>query len=591
VVDARDRRGTGDRVSALNTPPTGDVRTRPALRRWGQRALAELEHADVCWALLAVASAVYLPLAMWLTRGVTLFIDGMLIFLGNRGLSPGALLAPLNGHLVLMEKSVFAAGFALFGAGDFVPFRLIEAIGAILAAAVLFEYVRRRVGPPSALAAALLVLFLGSAWEVTIVPDVETNIYSAAFGICALLALDRRDRRGDVLACVLLALSIAAWSLGLAFAVIAAVRIAAEGRWRRRLWLVAVPLLLYLAWFAWVRAYYVDHHADSQNIAAANILLVPNFIADEAAAVAGAVSGLNYDFSSQSTYKPFETILTYGAPLAAAGAAVLAWRLRRRRVHPALWATIAGLLAFWVILALGYGGGRSPTTVRYVYPGAVLVFLVTAEACRGIRIPRAAVVAIFAVALFAISTNLSRLRDGANYLRDFSTTLRGQLTALDIARDRVDPSFTPAYGSAAFALVNAGTYLAAADRNGSPGYTPSELSGQSETVREAADATLVPAERIAPAPVPAGTATRGCRTAGSGGAVELAAPAPGAVVIRTAGSASVGLHRFASAHVSVGNVSAGSPRLLTFPRDRYAGPWHVSARSAFGTVTLCRAAG
>jgi hypothetical protein len=579
-------------MSALSTPPAERAAPRPALVRWGERALRELERTDTCWAVLAVASVVYLPLVMWLTRGVTLFVDGMLIFLGNRGLSAGALLAPLNGHLVLMEKSVFAAGFALFGAGDFVPFRLIEAIGAILAAAALFEYLRRRVGPPVALAAALLILFLGSAWEVTIVPDVETNIYSAAFGIGALLALDRRDRRGDVVACVLLALSIAAWTLGLAFAVIAAIRVAFDERWRRRLWLVAVPLLLYLAWFVWVRAYYVPDHGNNQNIAAANILLIPNFIADEAGAVAAAVSGLNYDFTSQDPFKPFQTILTYGLPLAAAAAAALVWRLRRRPVHPALWATIAGLLAFWVILALGYGQGRSPATVRYVYPGAVLAFLVAAEACRGIRIPRAAVAAVLAVAAFAICTNLFRLRDGADYLRGFSTSLRGQLTALDIARDRVDPSFAPGSGSAGFDLVQAGTYLAAAERNGSPGYTPSELASQAEGVREAADSTLVPAERIGLAPAPAGTATSGCRTAGSLGAVELAVPAPGAVLIRTAGSASVEVRRFATAaSVPVGSVAAGSPQVLVFHRDRYAGPWYVSSTSTSGPVTLCRASG
>jgi hypothetical protein len=579
-------------MSALSTPPAEGVRTRPALLRWGTRALCELESGDTCWAVLAVASVVYLPLAMWLTRGVTLFFDGMLIFLGNRGLSAGALLAPLNGHLVLLEKSVFAAGFALFGAGDFVPFRLIEAIGAILAAAVLFEYVRRRVGPPVALAAALLVLFLGSAWEVTIVPDVETNLYSAAFGIGALLALDRRDRRGDMVACLLLALSIAAWTLGLAFAVIAAIRVAADERWRRRLWLVAVPVLLYLAWFVWVRAYYVPDHGNNQNIAAANILLIPNFIADEAGAVAAAVSGLNYDFTSQSLYKAFATTLTYGLPLAAAAVGALVWRLRRREVHPALWAAIAGLLAFWVILALGYGQGRSPTTVRYVYPGAVLAFLIAAEACRGIRIPRGVVIAVLAVALFAISTNLFRLRDGANYLRGFSTSLRGQLTALDIARDRVDPSFAPRSGSAGFDKVRAGTYLAAAERNGSPGYTPSELAGQSEGVREAADSTLVPAERIGLAPAPAGTATSGCRTAGSVGTVQLAVPAPGAALIRSAGSASVGLRRFAgAADVSMGSVAAASPRLVAFPRDRYGGPWYVSATSSSGPVTVCRTSG
>ena len=217
-------------MSALSDRPAPALEPRPALQRWGGRVLDELDRADTCRAVLWVATVLYAGLAMWLTRGATLFVDGMQLFNDNRGLDAGALLRPLNGHLVLLERSVFAAGFALFGA-DFVVFRLVEVAGALLAVWLLFEFLRRRVGPPAALAAALLVLFLGSAWEVTLVPDVETNVYSAAFGIGALLALDRRDRRGDVAACLLLALSIAAWTLGLAFAVVAAVLVATQPRW------------------------------------------------------------------------------------------------------------------------------------------------------------------------------------------------------------------------------------------------------------------------------------------------------------------------------------------------------------------------
>src|SRR5438876_9405794 len=113
----------------------------------------------------------YTVLALWLIRGTTLFVDGVNLFINNRGLDAGALFAPLNGHLVLMERSASAAGFALFGAGSIV-FRLIEVAGAILAVGVLFELLRRRLGGATALAGALLILFLGTAWEVTIVPDV-----------------------------------------------------------------------------------------------------------------------------------------------------------------------------------------------------------------------------------------------------------------------------------------------------------------------------------------------------------------------------------------------------------------------------------
>src|SRR5439155_9311953 len=124
-------------------------------------------------------------------------------------------------------------------------------------------------------AGALLILFLGTAWEVTIVPDVMTNTYSAAAGLGAFLALDRSDRRGDVAACLLLVAAICCWTLGLAFAVGAGVWILLESGWSRRLLVPTIPLGLYLVWFAWVRIHYVPTHGEDQTLAAWHVFLVP----------------------------------------------------------------------------------------------------------------------------------------------------------------------------------------------------------------------------------------------------------------------------------------------------------------------------
>src|SRR5204863_490303 len=78
--------------------------------------------------------------------------------------------------------------------------------------------------------AAILVLFLGSAWEVTIVQDVMTNVFCAAAGLGAFLALERGDRRGDVAACLLLVAAIACWTLGVAFAIGAVVIVLLQPR-------------------------------------------------------------------------------------------------------------------------------------------------------------------------------------------------------------------------------------------------------------------------------------------------------------------------------------------------------------------------
>jgi hypothetical protein len=346
-----------------------------------------------------------------------------------------------------------------------------------------------------------------------------------------------------------------------------------------------VPIVLYVAWLAWVRLHL---GGESQNIAGANLLLVPNFIANEAAAVAGAIAGLNYDFASNDKFKPFFATFTWGAPLAAAALIAVIVRVRRIRVDAGFWAALAGLLVFWVVLSLAYGGGRSPETIRYVYPGAVLVFLVLAEVWRGIRPSRLALVAVFAVAIVSIATNLGRLRDGADYFRSFSTGLRAQLTAIEIARNQVDPSFAPTSPPGSLDEFSAGPYLAAVDRNGSPAYTVGDLARQSEAIRENADSTLVAAERIALAPAGAGAEAGGC-LAPKRTPFELAEPLGRRLLIRTTGSANVGVRRFAgTATVALGTVSSRSPARLALPVDEATGPWFVAVTPTAGSVRVCR---
>ena len=528
--------------------------------------------------------AVYAVLAMWLTRGTTLFVDGVDLFLNNRGLDPGALLRPLNGHLVLMERSVYAAGFAIFR-GDYIVFRLVELAGALLAAGVLFVLVRRRVGPAAALAAAILVLFLGSAWEVTIVQDVMTNVFCAAAGLGAFLALERGDRRGDVAACLLLLAAIACWTLGVAFAIGAAVIVLLQPRARGRLWVAAMPLALYAAWLLWVRVAYVPDHGAAQNLTLANVLTLPNFVVDEAGVVAGAVAGLNWNFASTDPYRVFQTDLSFGYALAPLAAAALAIVVRRRGSTPMLWGALAALAAFWISIGLAFGLGRTPTTIRYAYPGTVLVLVIAAEAFRGTRPSPRAVAALIALTVFSLGANLYRLQQGASFFRHYSDTQRAQLTAMEVARPHIDPAFIL---ESCLAPVPAGPYLAAVDRNGSPADTPSELAAQPESVREAADSTLASALGLRLRPPAPGVRPTHCRRfAPSPGGEPLFAARPPGILLRARAAAPVTVGRFADQPtVRVGSTSAERLVALPIPRDALHAPWYVAVANG-RPVTVC----
>jgi hypothetical protein len=587
MVGAGRKHAPGPDLPAVSTRSATWGTVRLAVERRARRAVSESERERTCAILLGAAMVVYAVLAMYLTRGVTLFVDGIQLFLQNRGFDPAVLLAPLNGHLVLMERSVYAADFGLFGA-NFVVIRLIETAGTLAAAGLVFVYVRRRVGSLVALPLALLALFLGSAWEAILLPEGMTNVYAAAAGLGAFLALDRRDLRGDSIASLLLVASIASWSLGLAFAVGAATRIILEPRWRRRIWVAVVPFALYGAWLAWVHATTLPQNVPvGQSVTVSNALLIPNFVADEAGAVAGALTGLNYDFTgANASLAVFSTELRYGIPIAAIAATALVFRLRRGRVHPALWAGLAALLSFWAILALGFGLGRNPTTVRYVYPGAVLVLVVAAEALAGIRPSRAVIIALAIVAVLALGANLRRLSDGASFLRGYSTRQRAQLTALEVARPHLRPGFAV---QEAFLAIKARPYLAAVDRNGSPAFTPSELAAQPEGIREAADTTLASAIGLGlgrPAP---GLRPGNCqRFASSPTRALLFAARPPGILIRADVPTAVSVSRFADQPtVSLGSTPAGKPSTLRIPRDALRAPWYVGVSANGHPVTVC----
>jgi hypothetical protein len=197
-------------------------------------------------------------LLLHLTRGQSLFADEWTFFSYRSQGSVETLFAPNNGSLVAVPLLVYRAVFVWFGP-DITVLRVILVLLELLCAALFFVLVRPRVGDWIALGATTLLLFLGSGW--LLVTTVGITLYLAvAFGLAALIALERGGRGADVLACVLLVLALASYSAALPFVAGAVVAVAvrpAPMRWRRA-WVAAIPLLLYGAWRIWA-AHYAQH--------------------------------------------------------------------------------------------------------------------------------------------------------------------------------------------------------------------------------------------------------------------------------------------------------------------------------------------
>jgi hypothetical protein len=536
---------------------------------------------DVGGATVVIAAmAASVALSLYLTRGTTFWFDEFTLYSASHGYSITSLLSEHNGQLILVPRFIYATIFKLFGA-DYLVVRVVEAVGVAMVGATVYALARPRIGA-LALAPAILLMFFGSAWESTLTGNGIINVYCLLPGLAAMLALERRWRYSDPLACILLALSLASWSAGLGFVAGAAVIVLRSGDRLRRAWVFALPLVLWALWWLIKPGFHGALWGGVGPVKASNALLIWNFSADSAAAIAGAATGLNYNFSN-----PLASALSnepWGPSLVIIAVAGLAVALRRRALTDWPWAWFAVLLTLWGSFAMASFILRPPSAGRYVYVGAAVAILVAAGALTGLRATRRVAVAVLAGLIFALGANIAQLRDGSRQLRAYATQVRADLAAVEITRYDVSPSFVPSVGPLdnAFlaATAQAGTYLAAVNRNGSFSDTLAELRAAPEQAREEADQVLAQALGLRLTAISAPASNSGCRKlhATSPG-VAFRVPRRGARIRAPKGSR-FSLRRFGAAY-SVELGKARSPWSgLRIPRDLAPDPWWARVATA-----------
>ena len=187
-------------------------------------------------------------LIVWLSH-LTFTYDEWDPLLDRPGLSAHALLAPHVDHILLGPTVFYRAIQVTIGMESLLPYAIVSTATFLLSVALLWIYMRRRVGRWLALAGVLPILFLGAAHEDLLWPFEISFTASMAAGIGALLALERPEGRGDAIACSLLVLGLAFSELALSFVLGVAILLAFDrGPWRRA-YVVAVPIVLYAIWY------------------------------------------------------------------------------------------------------------------------------------------------------------------------------------------------------------------------------------------------------------------------------------------------------------------------------------------------------
>lgn len=543
--------------------------------------------------VLGVLMFLAFALLVGIATKLTFYQDTWEFLMNRRSLTVDSLLQPHNEHIVLIPVLLQLLYLHVFGMGTAMPEYVGEAVALVITAGLVFVYARRRVGDWPAVIVAALLLFIGAAWETLLWPFEICFVGPILFGTAMLLMLEREDRRGDILACLFLAIAIAFNSLGVAFVAAGAVEIVQRasrderilGRdWivaaLKRCWIVAVPAVLYLIWYAkW-----------GSNATAAvtleNLLTAPRYMLDCLAANLEAVCGLA---------AAGDAGLGWGRPLAVAALGLLAisaWR--RPGIYRRVWPPLATLAAYWFLLALNHDSAREPNTSRYLYAGVALLLLVAVNVLEGVR-PRWRVIAVAGgVAAVAIFSNLGLMKQGAEHLRGDAILTKTGLGVMDIARPVINPAFAPGaeeLGTVSLVGVAAGNYYEAADEFGTPAWSPSEIADASPLARHNADVTLASAEHEHLGLSPQGgrwsaTAPAGVKCAefeGSAGTEVKLAAGVNTIEVAPGSEAHLFLRRFATGEfpVALGGAAGDSVTGLHIPKDTASAsyPWYLDVEA------------
>jgi hypothetical protein len=462
----------------------------------------------VAYAALALAFALAAALILGWGKGQTFINDEWNYLVVLRGFSPQTLLHPQNGHLLLVPLLLYKALFATAGAESHIPYQLTTLVLHLTVASLFFLLVRTRLPLAVAVALTVLVAFFGAGWDTIMGAYEIPNLTGMASGLAMLLALERRTPAGNLAACLFLAVSLASFSVGIAFALGAMLAIWLGGRseWRRS-WVALVPAVLYVAWFLWARKF-----GQSEVTAEAAASLFSG-IADQLAALCAAITGLFRTPGSAELPVLIEVRPEWGYPLALVLGVLLALHVRRGPRSIRFWTVAGTLLIYMALVAVGLSPARAPNASRYVYMGGILALLLVAELGRDIRWSTA--IGVVVVAFFGLSlmANMAQLRVGGRVFEAEGATNRATLAALELSRRSVDPGFAVEDGSEEHShpdmFFTAAAYFDATDDFGSPAYSPEQLIGTGEQAREAADQELYRALAINAEPAASPKVDRG----------------------------------------------------------------------------------
>jgi hypothetical protein len=410
------------------------------------------------------------------------------------------------------------------------------------------------VGRPVAVALALVLAFLGSAWDNFLWAFQVGFLLSMTGGLVALLLIERDRVAAWLVGCGALVVAVLSSGVGVPFVAAIGVETVLARRWNR-LWVPVIPTLVYGAWYV----------ANGESAATmANATRAPLFVLRAAGGAASALADL----------PPEVGLVVLGGLLATA---VITF-LGRRLVPPRAWGLGAAGLLYWSLLALARPDG-DPASSRYTHLGVVLLLLVVAELIGRPVVRRTHVLVVSVVAMGCIWGNLAPFRAGAAALRTTSEVVLTELAVVEEQKVVVPAEYRPDTQRAP--QLTAGEYLRVARSTGSPA-EGTRISRRSAAARVEADRVLVEITAVrleTPSPATCAPLPR------SSGPIRTR---DDVLIVAGAEPVEVRLRRHAVdfARPPIGTIPPNESGRVIVPGVGASAPWYVDAPGA-AVVEVC----
>jgi hypothetical protein len=541
----------------------------------GNRGIGRRRFFLLGFGMLLAASGVLL---VSLRSRLGFMLDDWAFIVTRHGDGARALLEPHNEHISVLPVAVYKLFLAVFGMDDAMPLNLLSVAVFLLSAALLFVYLRPLVGEAVAAVACAPLLFLGSASEHLLWAFQIGFSTSIAAGLGALVLLRRNQPGADRWAAVLLSVSILSTSVGIPFAVGAAVEIISRReRLAGRLFVVAVPAAIYLVWWAgW-------GHAAPSAVSFSNLLGAPEYVFGALRTVAVNLTGSFELGVSRSK--------AAGFVLATVILAAIAFRVvTGRRVPRSLLVGAAVGISFWGLAALNETPGRDYVASRYQYAGGVFLLMILAGAFDGARFSHGQIAALGVLAAVGLVVNLLALLDARRevFVPIADHDIAG-ITALELDPGAVPEDLSVGMNPGSRFAIEASDYFDAKADYGSAAWDADEMAAASPAARARIDQVLASISPFVVKRPGRREQTRSCRTV---------TPTPAGVPVRVTGPAFtvaprqdilVTAARFGDeGTLPVAPVRGGTRRLIEIPRDRIEVPWRLGLAGQ-GPVSICTA--